>query len=303
MNLTFLETFIWAARLKSFTLTAERMNATQAAVSARIAALERELGVKLFVREPREVRLTPDGVFALERAEGLVRAAQDLIKDIGAQEKLRGTVRIGAIDTISHSWLVDLIRRSKDLYPHINIELTADTSLRLSDMLMGNEIDIALIMGPVLHPDVINVDLCTYACTWTASPDLGLHDRQLDVDDLAAFPIISFPKASQPHEALRRYFHRHLDAGTVLYATNSLATIVRMTIDGIGVAAIPPPVIRRELARGELVQLNVRQPFPPMSFQAVYVDSPNFLLPSAVASLAREVAQEFCGRSDPAHAW
>ncbi|WP_265516794.1 LysR family transcriptional regulator [Nitratireductor luteus] len=303
MNLTFLETFIWAARLKSFTLTAERMNATQAAVSARIAALERELGVKLFYREPREVRLTPDGVSALERAEGLVRAAHELIRDIGAQERLRGTVRIGAIDTISHSWLIDLIKRSKTLYPHINIELTADTSLRLTDMLLGNELDVALIMGPVLQPDVINVDLCTYACSWTASPDLGLHDRQLDVDDLASFPIISFPKGSQPHEALRRYFHRHLEAGTVLYATNSLATIIRMTIDGIGVAAIPPPVMSRELRRGELVPLNVRQPFPPMSFQAVYVDSPTFLLPAAVANLAREVAREFCSRSDPSQAW
>lgn len=303
MNLTFLETFIWAARLKSFTLAADRMNATQAAVSARIATLERELGVKLFHREPREVRLTPEGVFALERAEGLVRAAQDFINDIGAKERLRGTVRIGVIDTISHSWLIDLIRRSKTLYPQVNIELTADTSLRLTDLLLANEIDVALIMGPVRAADVVNIDLCTYTCVWTASPELNLHGRQLDVDDLAAFPIISFPKGSQPHEALRHYFHRHLEAGTVLYATNSLATIMRMTIDGIGVAAIPPPVMRRELARGELVPLDVRQPFPPLSFQAVYIDSPTFVLPGAIAHLAREVARAFCNRSDPSEAW
>jgi DNA-binding transcriptional LysR family regulator len=303
MNLTFLETFIWVARLKSFTLAADRMHATQAAISSRIASLERELGVKLFVREPREVRLTPDGLFALERAERLVKSAQEFLSEMAGQERLRGTVRIGAIDTISHSWLVDLIRRSKMLYPHINIELTADTSLRLTDCLMANEIDIALMMGPVLRPDIVNVDLCTYACSWVASPDLGLHDRAINVDDLAAYPIISFPKGAQPYDVLRRYFHRQLDTDSVLYATNSLATIVRMAIDGIGVAAIPTVVIRRELARGELVALDVRQPFPPLSMQAVYMDSPNFALPSTIANLAREVAREFCARTDPALAW
>lgn len=303
MNLTFLETFIWVARLKSFTLAADRMHATQAAVSSRIAALERELGVKLFVREPREIKLTSDGLFALERAESLVKSAQEFVNDIGAQERLRGTVRIGVIDTISHTWLVDLIRRSKALYPQINFELTADTSLRLTDSLLANEIDIALLMGPVLRPEIVNIDLCTYACTWAASPELGLQGRQLDVDDLADFPIISFPKGSQPHDVLRRYFHRRLEEDTVLYATNSLATIVRMTIDGIGVATIPPVVIHRELARGDLVSLDVRQLFPPMSFQAVYAESPNFMLPAAVANVAREVAREYCSRTDPALAW
>lgn len=53
MNLRFLETFVWVARLKSFRLTAEKLFTTQASVSSRIAALEADLGVKLLLRDSR----------------------------------------------------------------------------------------------------------------------------------------------------------------------------------------------------------------------------------------------------------
>ncbi|MFP3448871.1 LysR family transcriptional regulator, partial [Pseudomonas sp. SIMBA_067] len=59
MNLRFLETFVWVARLKSFRLTAEKLFTTQASVSSRIAALEADLGVKLLLRDSRGVSLTP----------------------------------------------------------------------------------------------------------------------------------------------------------------------------------------------------------------------------------------------------
>lgn len=53
MNLRFLETFVWVARLKSFRLTAEKLFTTQASVSSRIAALEADLGVRLLLRDSR----------------------------------------------------------------------------------------------------------------------------------------------------------------------------------------------------------------------------------------------------------
>ncbi len=56
MNIKFLETFVWVARLKSFRLTAEKLFTTQASISSRIAALEDEMGVRLFVRDSKVCR-------------------------------------------------------------------------------------------------------------------------------------------------------------------------------------------------------------------------------------------------------
>ena len=71
MNLRFVETFLWVARLGSFSAAAERLHTTQAAISNRIATLERDLGIRLFERDVRCVRLTSLGQLAVPKAEEL----------------------------------------------------------------------------------------------------------------------------------------------------------------------------------------------------------------------------------------
>ncbi len=90
MNVRFLETFLWVARLNSFRLTAEKLFTTQASISNRIAALEEELGVKLFVRDNKGVRLTPDGDKVLEYAEQIVGRAHDLRMSLGQASGYEG---------------------------------------------------------------------------------------------------------------------------------------------------------------------------------------------------------------------
>ena len=303
INLTFLETFVWAARLKSFTLAAERLNSTQAAVSSRIAALEAELGLKLFTREHRRLSLTTKGLEALAKAEPLLHSARIFVDEMTGANGIQGMLRIGVIDTISYTWLIDLIRAAKETYPDLALELSADTSLRLLDMLRAGDIDLALIMGPVLEQNYVSVELCTYACHWVASPELEFPPGQVSLATLARHPVISFPKNSQPHEHITRFFRKNRLGGAPFFAANSLATIIRMTIDGIGVAAIPPIVVPRELARGELVLINAEQPIPPMRFHAVWFNGPAQLVPATIGELARQVAHDFVRRSDPIWGW
>jgi DNA-binding transcriptional LysR family regulator len=85
--------------------------------------------------------------------------------------------------------------------------------------------------------------------------------------------------------------------------TASLATLVRLATDGIGVAAIPAAIIQRELAERALVVLNVLQPFPPFSFHASYLEAENRPLPALIAAIARETADAFCRTLDPSIAW
>ncbi|RMH47492.1 MAG: LysR family transcriptional regulator, partial [Alphaproteobacteria bacterium] len=294
---------IWAARLGSFTRAAGQVGATQAGVSARIAALEAELGQKLFSRERHGLTLTPAGLSALRRAEELLEAARRLREEMRGEAGMRGTVRIGAIDTLTHTWFVDLIRAARRMFPHLSVEMTADTSQRLAQLLRAGEIDLALIMGPVPDPGLVSIELCTYACHWVAAPALGLHEGRVTLERLARHPVISFPRGSQPHAAIDRFFRQYADGEVILYAANSLASIIRFAVDGLGVATIPPVVAPRELARGELILLDAPQPIPPMRFHAVYPEAACSKVPALMAELARKVALDFCRRTDPGLAW
>ena len=304
MNLRFLETFVWVARLKSFSLTAEKLHSTQAAVSHRIAALEKELGVRLFERDTREVRLTAQGSDALDYAERIVRLAAEFRQRLSDPKALRGTVRIGVIGSITYSWLPALIDRVSHEYPAVELQLDADTSIDVAAHLQASEIDLGLLMGPVEAPGITNVELCSYACVWVASRKLDIPDAPLEIAALARFPILSFPRGSKPYQAMMSYFQRpDLDVDDVHLHTASLSTLIRMAVDGIGIAAVPATIVEGEIARGALRVLDVRQPFPPLSLHAAYLETETRPLPALIANMAREVAVAYCRARDPAVAW
>lgn len=294
MNLRFLETFIWVARLRSFSLAAEKVHATQAGVSARIAALEREFGVRLFQRGVRDVRLTTEGLAALERAEVIVRQVSELKARIRDPATLRGSIRIGVIDTISFTWLPDLLEQAQRRFPLVNFAMRADTSSNLGHALLKGEIELALLMGPVQERGVSTFDLCTYGCLWVASPKLGLHDADLSLQDVARHRILSFPDDSSPHASMLHMAREQAGGTPRFFTSNSLATIIRLTVDGLGVAALPEATVEAYLARGELRALAVTPAFPPLAVHAAWMDDPGNPLPGVVAVAAQGAAAAFC---------
>ncbi|MGO4571522.1 LysR family transcriptional regulator [Microvirga sp. 2TAF3] len=293
MNLRFVETFLWVARLGSFSAAAEKLNTTQAAISNRIATLERDLGIRLFERDARCVRLTVLGQQAVAKAEELVRVANEFREAVSDPGSLRGSIRIGTIDSIVHAWLPQFIDRFRARYPSVAIDLNTDTSLNIARDVSDRRVDLALIMGPVIAPDLINLDLCTFQCTWLASPMLGFPDRPLTLAEVANQPILAYSKDSQPHHRVLRQLAEAGIEDPTIYNSNSLATIMRLAQDGIGVTPLPKVIVRDRLASRALVELDVAPAFPPLTFQAVYSDHPDNLISAVAAQMAQDVAHSF----------
>lgn len=295
MNLRYLETFLWIVRLGSFSAAAKRMSTTQAAVSHRIQALEAEIGLRLFDRDSRSARLTADGHRIVPQVEDMLRLAHHM-RDPGASAKnLRGTISIGTIDSIVYTWLPRFIEKLRERYPQVSLDLTVETSLSLVRPVQDGLIDLGLMMGPVIGSSMRNEEICTYACAWLASTSLDLPDGPLDLPDLAAYPLLAYPRNSIPHQALMQLLHdAHLQPDRVrIYNTNSIATLVRLVRDGIGVCAMPAAIMRDAIERGEVRCLKVRPVIPPLTFHAIYRVRPDNPLPQAVAMLAHETARDF----------
>lgn len=293
MNLRFIETFLWVARLGNFSAAAERLHTTQAGISNRIATLERDLGVRLFERDTRCVHLTATGRRALVKAEELVRVANDFRETVTDPECLQGTIRIGTMDTIVHAWLPAFIERFRERYPSIGIDLNTDTSLHLAEEVKDRRIDLALVMGPVSATGLTNLELCTLACAWVSSPKLRMPAHPITLVEIARHPVLAYSKGSIPH---RRILSQLAEAGVeapTIYNSNSLATIIRLAADGIGVAPLPVAIIREHLMSGALVVHAVAPPFPAMACHAVYSDNPDDRLAPIAARLAQEVAGDF----------
>lgn len=119
MNIRFLETFIWLARLQNFRLTAEKLHTTQAAVSSRIASLEDSFGVRLFDRNSRSATLTPAGRKMLAYAERIMWLSEEMRRDVDDVNGEAGLIRIGVIETIVHSWFPALMSAVRERYPQL----------------------------------------------------------------------------------------------------------------------------------------------------------------------------------------
>lgn len=295
MNLRFLETFVWVARLRSFSLAADKLATTQASVSNRIATLERDLGVRLFERDLRNVSLTAHGQRALPQAEAIVGMAAEFERSVSAPDHLRGSIRIGAADSIVYAWLPELIENLKGAYPNVALDLTVDTSLSLAEQIQDGRLDLAFAMGPVVAPHIRNVSLGAYECVWVGSPRFGLPAGRIEVADLAQTPIFAFSKGSQPHQAVERAMEKAgvNPAVARIFHSNSLATMTKLLRDGVAIAVMPWVVVREFLASGELVVLNVAASLPPLHFHAVYTDDPTNKLPALIAEMAVQTASKF----------
>ena len=293
LELKSLETFVWVARLGGFRAAADRLNTTQPAISARIAQLEQELGVRLFSREHRRVALTPKGLDLLGRAEMMLSLRAEIIERAGEKTAMRGSIRLGVAESIVHTWLSRLIERLHYLYPAVSLEIEVDISVNLRRGLLDHDLDIAFLVAPVNEPNLKSQPLCRYPLAWVASPRLPLPAEPVSLNDLTRWPVITFSRATMPYVLLQDLFNRPDLPPVRLFGNSSLATVVRMTLDGIGVSVIPAVVVAREIAEQRLRLFKTEAELPSLAFSAAYPVKPDSHLAATVATLAAEVAKEW----------
>jgi DNA-binding transcriptional LysR family regulator len=287
-----IETFLWVVTLGSFRGAGQRLNTTQPAISQRIAQLEREMGVKLLNRDHRVASPTPSGRQLMVYAEKLISLRSEMLAEVGDRSAMRGVLRLGVAETIVHTWLPRLIKSVNTAHPNLSLEIEVDITPNLSARLLGQEIELAFLLGPLTASGVRNRVLCDYPIGFLASPSLGLGTDPLKVQDLAKFPIITFPRKTQPYEIVRSLFNRPDLPPIRLHASASLATVIHMAIEGLGIAVIPTSIVEDELADGRLQLLSTDLKIPPLTFSASWLASPDTLAVELVADLAARIAQD-----------
>ncbi len=286
-----LETFLWVVTLGSFRAAGEKLNTTQPAISQRIAQLEREVGVKLLNRDHRVASPTPSGRQLMVCAEKLIGLRSEMMAEVSDRSAMRGVLRLGVAETIVHTWLSRLIKSVNIAYPNLSLEIEVDITPNLSARLLAQEIELAFMLGPLSASSVRNRVLCDYPVGFLASPSLGLGTGPLRVHDLAKFPIITFPRKTQPYEIVRSLFNRPDLPPIRLHASASLGTVIHMAIEGLGIAVIPTAIVENELADGRLQLLSTNLQIPLLTFSASWLASPDTVAIERVAELAASLAQ------------
>ena len=227
------------ARQAHFGRAAEMCSISQPALSAQIAALETTVGLKLFERSARQVRLTPFGEQFAPRARDILREAEALSEMArGAGGTALTRLRIGVIPTIAPYLLPSVIGHITAAHPEIDLLVRETMTHKLIEELSDGKLDCAIVALPVSEPAFTEVALFDEAMVLVRPA--GDAGRPVpDMDTLSQMKLLlleeghCFRDQALSFCALRNTLPREgLDR-------SSLSTLVQMVGAGIGVTLIP----------------------------------------------------------------
>jgi LysR family transcriptional regulator, glycine cleavage system transcriptional activator len=185
-SLNALKAFEAAARHASFTLAAEELFVTHAAISRHIRELEEALGTELFNRTGRGVELTEAGRRFGERLTPLFDQLADAAREAAAVGAAR-TLRVSVEPAIASRWLVGRLSRFNDLHP--DIELTIDSSNRLVDFYV-DDVDIGIRYGGGQWEGVEAAKLSDVVIFPVCAPELIVDDKALTPERLSEYTLL-----------------------------------------------------------------------------------------------------------------
>lgn len=154
MDERLLRSFVTTAQLGSVTLAAGRLNLTQPALSRQIQRLERDLGLPLFSRDGRALRLSPQGERLLSDAQEVLAAGRRLHESVAELRKGEcGVLRVGACSQVIELHMTDILPRWQAENPNIDIRLEEGGGAEISRRLAAGELSIAINATRFASPD------------------------------------------------------------------------------------------------------------------------------------------------------
>ncbi len=278
MNLRFVEAFYWAATLKSVTRAAEKLFITQSALSSRIAALETELGVLLLDRRDKQFRLSTAGARFQRHAERLLNLQREIKAEFGSGGNERTMLlRVGVIESVLHSWLVEWVQALRRERPLLELELTVETTPVLIDHMRRGTVDLALAALPADGAGVRTRALAPMAMSFVApaAPTRAALRKRWSLPELcAAHELLTFQRGSQPHVALLDLCRRHGVEAPRVHTLSSISAMVQLVEQGFGVATLPLAAVQRMTQRMALRLLPCDAALTPLPIHLSWRDDP-----------------------------
>lgn len=253
-----MDTFVQVAKHQSFSRAAEVLQLTQPSITARIQALERELGEELFERSGRGVKLTDGGRVLLpyvERILQTLREGRDAVEDV--RNVQLGSLRLGSALTISTYALPNMLHEFCERHPGVDVVVRTGRSEQVLNMLLSDEVQVAIVRA-INNPDLESVHLYDDEIALVAYPNHPFAaSGKATIAEAAAEPIVLFDRGSSYYSSINNFFRQAGVIPNVAMELDSLEATKRMVEEGLGVALVPLVTVTRELDSGVLVKVDL----------------------------------------------
>jgi LysR family nitrogen assimilation transcriptional regulator len=246
MDLRLLQTFIRIAELGSFGRAAEVLNQTQPTVSRQIAALEQEVGSRLFLRHRHGVSLTQAGVLFRDHAMQALRMLDQAKAEITAQaQEPTGTVSLGLPPSLLTVLSGPIVERFARRYPKVLLHVYEAISQGLEELMLTQQVDLAVLISD-RHP-LRNVELSPLGVEplMLAGPAKSRLDRAkpVGIEALSGLPLVFYRPPNHLRVMVETALRRR---GLIFHVAVELETqplVLELIERGAGYTVLPPSSI------------------------------------------------------------
>ncbi|WP_102108731.1 hydrogen peroxide-inducible genes activator [Oceaniglobus roseus] len=258
------------ARHGHFGRAAEASSISQPALSTQIRELEANLGVLLFERGPRQVRLTPFGEdFAIRVRDILQRV--DELDDLAriAQGGLSGRLRIGVIPTVAPYLVTTMIASLTGAWPGLDVHVRETMTPRLIDEIARGSLDTAIVALPVSEPALVETPLFTEPFV-LVRPEAERGRPMPERERLHEMRLLLLEEGHCFRDQALSFCDMPAAAGRHGLDASTLSTLVRMVGAGIGVTLLPEMAVAAETRGAPVVVGRFPAPEPERTLGLVW---------------------------------
>ena len=236
------------AEEQSFTRAAQRCFVVQSALSRQIKSLESELGVRLFARTSRKVKVTPAGEAFVKQARLCLQAAERAKASAAAAHgQIRGSLTIGVIPTVTAVDIAAVLGAFRRSYPEVGVHVRTGGSDEFLRRIAAGELDVGFLgLAEGVTPRGVQTrELSQERLVAVLSEGHRLAGRRrLRLKDLADEPFVDFPEGSSGREQSDLAFDRARLRREVSLEVNTADLLTGLVRQGLGVALVAPSVAR-----------------------------------------------------------
>ena len=243
---------------------AMELHLSQPALSRSIRRLEDSVGAPLFERHTKGMLLTDIGRALLPHAKLLQHNARVAREEIDAMRGLaRGTIRVGAIASISSVVLPDVLSNVLARWPGLHVQVVEDIWNNLAQTLVKGEVDLVLSVEVPDTEEIVSIKDCHWRDTSgvVAAAAHPLRQRSgLSLADIHREPWAFVPKGTEPYENLQRLFAAQgFGMPNIVVETRSVAVLKRLVAESGFLSWLPEPLYRAERQVYDIQSLPIKE--------------------------------------------
>ncbi|MFZ7089368.1 LysR family transcriptional regulator [Curtobacterium sp. RRHDQ10] len=277
MDLDTLDVLQRVAESGSLSMAAGQLGITQQAVSARIAAAERLVGVQLVIRSSSGSRLTDAGVTMMELARPVLDAAARLEAGVHALRLPSGTITVAASQTIAELMLPEWLLRSRRTAPEISVRLLAGNSTDVIGHVRTGAADIGFVEGPHVPVDLHAVPVADDELTVVVAPEHPwAAAASITAATVASTPLLVREQGSGTRAVVEAWLGEQALTMAEPAAQLDTTAVIRANVrSGVAPAVMSVRSVRADVDAGVLVRVPVDGPPPLRRFTAIWSTPPS----------------------------